>query len=608
MLEQDNSFLALTVEEFLQASEEFLMEKMESGFHWYRSVYQIKEESPGPSQVESWRDCIEVLQEALIKYPLKKDWLVFEYCLPQEGGRRPDVLLINSACVTILEFKRKALPALAADIDQAAAYRADIKECHAMSHEMEVESYLVLTKERSDVLNYLPDKEITILSCSRIAEALCRRKAATEIEIRNWLQAAYEPSITILEAAYRVMEGEALPEIRRAKSIGINDTLKKLEQLYQVTKEYDTHSVVFITGVPGAGKTYLGLQYTYHISKESKTAVYLSGNGPLIEILQHILKNASRTLVRPINKFLRGNVSQRGTYTTVVFDEGQRAWNSRKGNASEPEELIEFLHSLPWGMLVILVGEGQQIWTNETVSPADWAKAIAKFGNPNIFCPPDFKKHFMKLNVRTSPELNLTNSLRTAMDALVPNYFKCLLAGEITEAAAIAAQIRGHYPLYITREPEEVANYCWERYEGQPRKKYGWVRSSQYNRQRNKRKSPAEYVPWFTAEPSSQNSCCAMNLDKAVTEFECQGLEVNFVAIEWGMDLLWEEGWKPYCTKQDKENETYRINAYRVLLTRGRDGVYIYVPKRSELDETFTILKKAGFIEETEEITGGGIS
>ena len=88
-----------------------------------------------------------------------------------------------------------------------------------------------------------------------------------------------------------------------------------------------------------------------------------------------------------------------------------------------------------------------------------------------------------------------------------------------------------------------------------------------------------------------------MNRETAMTEFACQGLELDFVAMEWGLDLLWEDGWHPYCTIKNKEHETYRINAYRVLLTRGRDGLFIYVPKEKIFDDTFNALKKAGFVE-----------
>ena len=339
-----------------------------------------------------------------------------------------------------------------------------------MSHDLVVESYLVLTKESSNIKEKILYKEVTVVSRSMLRNVLKDRASAPEIDILSWLQAPYEPSITILEAAHRVMEGEELPEIRRAKSIGINETLKKLEQLYHVTKKRKTHSIVFITGVPGAGKTYLGLQYVYHISKEGTSAVYLSGNTPLINILQHILKDASRVIVKHIRKFLSDDEKRRGNCTTFVFDEGQRAWNNQDWSRSEPADLLKQLHSLPWGMMVVLIGEGQQIWTNETVEPSDWARAIAKYGQPNLFCPPDFQQYFAGLKVTTSIELNLTNSLRTPMDAMVPQYIKYLLDGNISKSFALSKKIRSNYSLYLTRDPEQAVKYCVERYTRQPKK------------------------------------------------------------------------------------------------------------------------------------------
>ena len=229
MVEQKNCFFSVMVKDFLNADTAFLMEKMSIGFQWYREVYRGREEYPSSSQMESWRDCFDVLREALAEAKESTDWLVFEYCLPQEGGRRPDVLLINSESVVILEFKRKGMPALAQDVDQTAAYLIDLKECHGMSHDLVVESYLVLTKEPSNIKEKILYKEVTVVSRSMLRNVLKDRASAPEIDILSWLQAPYEPSITILEANHRVMEGEELPEIRRAKSIGINEKLKKLE-------------------------------------------------------------------------------------------------------------------------------------------------------------------------------------------------------------------------------------------------------------------------------------------------------------------------------------------------------------------------------------------
>lgn len=602
MIERNNSFLAITVQELSTLPEASFMEKMMSGFAWYKETYSSREESPHPSQLESWRDCLQVMKNALHGYQRPHDWVIFEYCLPQEGGRRPDVLILGAKELIVLEFKRKRLPALVADLDQAAAYGFDLKEFHAESHELAISTYLVQTMEPGAYDEVDTKRNLTIISPTSLTQELRKRAADdTPVDVEKWLAAPYQPSLSILDAAYHIMKYDSLPEIRRAKSIGINDTLKKLEQLEEAAYRHaNDHArvVVFVTGVPGAGKTYLGLQFIYQISKKSNgRAAYLSGNAPLIKILQNQLGKSSSSLVRAINNFFSGSRTQYGTCQALVFDEGQRAWSRQGNRLSEPEELMDYLAKQSWGILVVLIGEGQQIHQRETITQADWAQAIANYGNSSwlFLCPPSMKKDFYNVRVKEVSELNLSTSLRTSLDELVPRYFNLLLDNHVTEAAQLAGQIKGKYPLYITRDASVPVQYCRERYHNAPQKHYGWLRSSQYNRNRNGRRSPSDYIPWFTAPTDSEKSCCAMQQEVAATEFECQGLELDFAVVEWGIDFLWEGHWQPHPLIPSQENDRYRLNAYRVLLTRGRDGLMIYVPKNPALDATYNALVEAGF-------------
>ena len=256
------------------------------------------------------------------------------------------------------------------DLDQVSAYARDLREYHYQSRDKNVVPILVLTKTKNLY------EEINGIICvsddllQNTLDDIYTENINPEL-LETWINSKYEPLLTIVEAARLIMENEELPNIRRVNSTCIPETLENLNSLTEYAKNNKKHVISFVTGVPGAGKTYLGLQYVYNV-KEFKS-VYLSGNGPLVQVLIDTLQ--SDVFVKDlqnIEKEYIDNEAEDFNYNVIVFDEGQRAWNKERmkkddrGDQSEPEVMIELCEKrLEWCVLLILVGEGQEIHTGE---------------------------------------------------------------------------------------------------------------------------------------------------------------------------------------------------------------------------------------------------
>jgi hypothetical protein len=179
--------------------------------------------------------------------------------------------------------------------------------------------------------------------------------------------------------------------------------------------------------------------------------------------------------------------------------------------------------------------------------------------------------------------------------------------GRLDDAAGVANRLReAPFELYFTTDLFRAKQYLYARYSGEPSKRFGLLASSKSlnlpelgidtSFQATRR---LKVAPWFNAEPSDPRSCCRLTIP--MTEFQCQGLELDLPLICWGDDLGWDGGWTPFRrTKAAQDSRQLRINSYRVLLSRGRDGVIVYLPpnlrmgQRERLIEAFA---KAGMTE-----------
>jgi hypothetical protein len=346
------------------------------------------------SQVAAWRDEIRIMQRALTdciaENSVAANWsVILEYELPMEGGRRPDVVVLAGSTVVVLEFKGGMSKPTVPAIDQVNAYARDLAEYHEVTHgygvggdERSVFPVLVLTAvERvgSDV------GQAIVVGRDDIGEWLLALATDGSIPLDDWLSSAYAPLPSLVSAAKRIFEHEDLPHVRRAKSARIPETVDLVTSLAEQAEAAGKRYLVLVTGVPGAGKTLVGLRAVYEHSSEERVATFLSGNGPLVQVLQDALK--SRVFVKDLHAYVRnyGINERQPTEHVVVFDEAQRAWDGdfmfeKKGiNRSEPQLLIGAAERLPeWSCFVGLVGEGQEIHSGEEGGLGQWAAAITE--------------------------------------------------------------------------------------------------------------------------------------------------------------------------------------------------------------------------------------
>ena len=563
------------------------------------------------SQIHAWADSFRVMQNLNLNPNLN---IIFEYVLPYESGRRPDIILLSNQQVIILEFKMKN-QIKAEDLDQVKAYARDIKEYHYESRDKEVIPLLVLTKTSN--LNEVKDN-VTCVSADNIQGVLDNvlTDNIEECDANYWITSKYEPLPTIVEAARTFMKNEPLPNIRRVNSTGIPQAIENLKKLTEYARDNKKHIMVLVTGVPGAGKTYLGLQYVYDIEKAG--SVYLSGNKPLIDVLTDALKskNFVRNLHTVINEYRRTGAPDFDK-NIIVFDEGQRAWDSQqmnnryKDNRSEPDIMIELCGKrLDWCVLLILVGEGQEIYYGENSGISLWDTALknSKF-DWLIACPQKldsyFKDHKLLEDI-DKESFDLTTSLRSHLSGTVSEFVNYLMAGDIDKASKLVPSIyKGGYEMYVTREIESAKDYCRQRYAKEPTKRFGLIASSQDKILKNygmmndyDSTKKIKVAKWFNAPANDPQSCCA--LKDTLKEFNIQGLELDMPIIGWETDMIWNgTEWEKFRKNQPKNSDmnTYRINSYRVLLTRGRDGFIVFVPAMKKLDDVYRLLLSVGIKE-----------
>jgi len=414
--------------------------------------------------------------------------------------------------------------------------------------------------------------------------------------------------------------------------------------VHQAARE-QSRNLVLVTGVPGAGKTLVGLRVVHsHFLDDLATprssgdttapAVFLSGNGPLVEVLQYELRDAGgdgKAFVRGVKDYVKTYSRSKSAVPpehVLVFDEAQRAWDEHQmaekhrgtGGRSEPDQLIEFAERIPgWCVIVGLVGGGQEIHVGEEAGLGQWAKAIRKASDPSrwrIYGPSRTESQLTDRGpvVFSSKEtLNLDREIRFHMAQHLHRFVGALLdAVPANELQPIAAELEAQgYHLRITRVLDEAKQYLRERYSENRDARFGLLASS-------KDKClpcfgvPNEYQatkvlkigPWYADAEDAPRALSCRHLSTCVTEFAAQGLELDASLVAWGTDLRLDgTKWTNAAARgykrgaQIRDPFRLRVNSYRVLLTRGRDGVVVFVPPLPALDETYSYLCAAGFAE-----------
>jgi hypothetical protein len=606
------------------------------------------------TQKTAWLSEISILKDVVSKY---RGSIFFEYSIPRIGGR-VDVILIINHVVFVLEFKvgEKKFPASA--LDQVWDYALDLKNFHETSRDVLMAPILISTEAPPaffDIAttphndNLLFPIRANINTLQEIIDKVLQFNEQDPINAEVWSLGQYSPTPTIIEAALALYNQHSVAEISRrdASAINLKQTSNAISDIINKSKQDKHKSICFVTGVPGAGKTLVGLDIaTKHMDKEGKsTSVYLSGNGPLVAILREAL---TRDRVR--REKLKGNKIKKGEVFgevkliiqnihnfrddclknlnapidhVAVFDEAQRAWNlqqtvdfmKRKRGVpdfqkSEPEFLISCLDRHDdWAVIVCLVGGGQEINTGEA-GIGEWMESLnrafphwkiymsSKLTDSEYSATSNIKELEGRNQVSYNDNLHLSVSMRSFRAENVSLLIKNLLDVDLNEARKNYGMLKNKYPIVITRDLGKAKT--WLRNQARGTERYGLIVSSKAARLKPYGidiKTPMNPVNWFLEGKDDIRS--SFYLEDVATEFHVQGLELDWACVAWDADFRYStEGWKYYelllrSEKPAKWNNVvkeyrrkYLMNAYRVLLTRARQGMIIVVPQGDNEDAT----------------------
>ncbi|MEI7481638.1 MAG: DNA/RNA helicase domain-containing protein [Elusimicrobiota bacterium] len=594
------------------------------------------------SQKTAWKDEVKILQSAG-GAALAADTnatvyhSILEYQLPLES-RRPDVVLLENGNVLVIEFKGKELPT-AADIDQVSAYARDLRNYHRDCADRQVHALLIPSRFIGNTQQVAGTYIVNPKDLNTLINTLSK-PAYPPIDSKSFLsQEAYSPLPSLVKAARELFESKTIRKVWRANA-STDPSIKLITEITHEAARTKTRRLILLTGSPGSGKTLVGLRAVHagfldDLSIERKTgkptapAVFLSGNGPLVEVLQYELKRAEggRTFVRGVKNYVEAYSRRPDAIPPehfLVFDEAQRAWDAQQvgekhGHTdakSEPDHFIEFAGRIPeWCVVLGLIGTGQEINKGEEGGVIQWVKAVensTKSEEWTIHASTQLEDLFTKTKAThsTHEALRLTEEVRFHLVTKIHDFVDGLLKNvSIQEISKIIAELKASYPIYITRDLEQAKDYVKNRYEENKDARFGMLASSRDKILRNfgvrnefQDSKNMKIGPWFSEGEENEHSC--RHLTKTATEYQAQGLELDFSIVCWGGDLIRKAGaWtNENATNYRRGSHVIdpmqlRINSYRVLLTRGRDGMIIFVPKLTLLDETYENLKQIGIKE-----------
>lgn len=603
------------------------------------------------SQRDAWLAEIDILKNILIPY---QGSIYFEYSIPRMGQRIDVVLLIGSV-IFVLEFKVNENQFTNYAIDQVWDYALDLKNFHEPSHSQYIAPILIPTRAKSSGYSIAAtpqnDKLLFPIKSSvenlpKVIEEVLSFCDGEQIEKQMWETGRYCPTPTIVEAAMALYSKHSVEEISRsdASAINLSRTSAAISRIIESSKQNSTKSICFVTGVPGAGKTLVGLNIAnQHLDKGSELySVFLSGNGPLVAILREALTRdeVRRRKEREKIKVKKGEVMSEVKMfiqnvhhfrddclkdTTAppvehvaLFDEAQRAWNleqtskfmkQKKGkpdfNQSEPEFLISCLdRHKDWAVVVCLVGGGQEIHTGEA-GISEWIEALersfpeweihisSRLTDSEYNAEKTVERLKNQPNAFFNDDLHLSVSMRSFRSENVSLLIKQILDLEISQAQKTYQEVQEKYPIVLTRNLSKAKH--WLKSQARGSERYGLVVSSQAERLKPEGifvKSQIDPAHWFLDGKDDVRS--SYYLEDVATEFHIQGLELDWVGVTWDADFRFaSNGWQHWSFVGNRwnkikkeERKLYLKNAYRVLLTRARQGMVIVIPEGSEADET----------------------
>ena len=615
------------------------------------------------------------MKDVLMPFKDENAWILFEYTIPRLG-KRIDVVVLLRERVFVIEFKAGETEFLHQDVDQVMDYALDLKNFHQGSLDRLIVPILVATESNhhSSIcqLSHYDDGVYEPLMTDAVhlgavinmvlSEAVQSKIHAVSME--DWARSRYFPTPTIIEAARSLYMNHSVEDITRHEAEGeqLERTTRYVQQVIQETKAKRGKSICFVTGVPGAGKTLVGLNVAVQQESNEDLAVYLSGNGPLVAVLTEALtrdkqaqekangnkitkKEAEREVKRFIqiihkyrdnmlgkvqvvnghleidpSKELKDHIAGYGEVENIaIFDEAQRSWdkghiagwlNRKKGFADFPMSEGEFLiwsldQRKDWAVIVCLVGGGQEINTGEA-GIGEWIRALNEsFPDWQVYISSQLAaKEYAEgrvtelleenAHVTYSEDLHLAVSMRSFRAESLSNMVHYLLDGESRKAKEVYESIADRYPIVLTRDIEKAKK--WLRIKARGNERYGMVVSSKAYRLKplaiDVRCKP-DTVHWFLDDINDVRS--SLFLEDAASEFDIQGLELDWTCLVWDGDLryngtTWDyfefNGGSKWNRINKEERKAYQLNAYRVLLTRARQGMIICVPKGNSEDYT----------------------
>ncbi len=623
-----------------------------------------------PTQRDAWSGQIDFLQSRVRDLAGS---IFFEFNIPRMG-RRIDVVLVIGAVVFAIEFKVGEKTFDRSAIDQVWDYGLDLKNFHEASHDASIVPILVATEATEcPAFELLSDADklyrpivVDSKSSRSVLDAALNKIAGTAVDADAWARASYHPTPTIIEAARALYAQHSVEAIARfdAGAQNLHVTSGRIEELVDEAQAKGRKRICFVTGVPGAGKTLVGLNLATRREEDEPThAVFLSGNGPLVAVLREALTRdeVARRKQRG-EKVRKGKVSESvkafiqnvhhfrdaglidleenkpPIEHVVIFDEAQRAWNLRQTANfmrrkkrvanfadSEPEFLISYMdRHKDWAVIVCLVGGGQEINTGEAGIDA-WLDAVnRRFPEWEMFISSrltdsEYAAGRAPEIVRERPRaqfddsLHLAVSMRSFRAENVSAFVKALLDCQKAEAKKAFTELAERYPIAITRDLNAAKQWIHERARGTER--YGLVASSKAMRLKPHAidiRVSVDPVHYFLNERHDTRS--SWYLEDAATEFQVQGLELDWVCVAWCGDFRFNgSSWNyhdfrgdRWCNIANPDNRVYLRNAYRVLLTRARQGMVVFVPPGASddqtrspafYDSTFNYLKSLGISE-----------
>lgn len=599
-----------------------------------------------------------VARTLLHHHPSVANWAVFlEYPLLRLQQRLDSVALAGQV-IAVIEFKIGANRYDTKDVRQVEDYALDLRDFHSTSQHLTIVPILCATDAPTQITPtfgefgtvwpvHFTNADSLASTLEKFAE-IQEQEQTKQLDWQFWNEGQYRPVPTIVEAAKLLYAGHRVEEIAHsaASDENLQKTANRIIEIASIAKANSKKVICFITGIPGSGKTLAGLNVVHdeRIKTELRTtAAYLSGNSPLVEVLREALardrherteellretRRIVRTEIQHLMDYVREYIAEHPDHTppenVIVFDEAQRAWDAAYGKqkfnraASEPTLFLEIMNRCPdWALIVALVGGGQEINSGEKglrewgIALADWSNANpgqewAVFGAPDAIFGGESTIGHSLFNqgydypgaLDTDTSLHLETSIRNFKCESLSQWVTLVLHGHI-DAARKVARSTLHFPVFITRSLSETRSALEAEARGSRR--VGLVASSGARRLRAdglgvtlSAGDKDAYVHWYLEPKGDIRSSNA--LEVTANEYTCQGLELDYVGLSWGGDMLWSNlnncwefrelhgaRWK---TVRKSETQLYIQNTYRVLMTRSRRGMVIWVPEGSADDIT----------------------